>query len=174
MFSYYDWKDDPYSPNSTESHFGTVSNALYPKPGYRAALALQQSLGNGTFIERLDSRSTAANETVFVLRFDGARTPGARAYAAWTSMPTCAVPQDARTKCVNVTSADLDECIAAGCCFDETVPDESARCFEGTALPVSFDTGDPNPGRCFDVVDVFGYSRGPACAIDGTLSFNVS
>ena len=175
--SWYDFKDDPYAVNDTESHFGTVNGTLHPKPPYLAALALQRGVGNGTFAGRVATGAPAPD--VFVLRFDGVRAgaPDVSAFAVWTTNATCTAAAVDRSPCPGAPAgAGLDACIAAGCCFDEALTPN--QCFETPAARapprVTFDAGGGDAGRCFDATDVFGFARGRVCAVSGALTVNVT
>jgi hypothetical protein len=186
---WYDFKNDPYGPTDSESHFGTVNGTLLPDPvpyqplpGYIAALTAQNTVGNGSFTGRLQAKVVdwdANDEDVFVLQFEGAniRRSGFPSYAVWTNISICSA-EGPRTPCG--TADDVFSCMKAGCCFDEGVPDGEARCFQepfyDDPLRVSFSLPPTiSLNACFSVIDTWG-NEGEAqyCAEDGVLLVNVT
>ena len=133
---------------SAISYSGNASSPFVPKPAYLAAAAVQRTIGNAaSFDGRLASvvveephwHNVTAND-VFVLSFSG-NSVGSNgvAFAAWTNVSTCVAPTTpgARTPCHSGAATERD-CLAAGCCFDDSVPAGNPaipQCY--IAMPVS-------------------------------------
>jgi hypothetical protein len=74
----YDWKNDGTSPTDGESHFGTQTFDLQPKPAYLAVQRLSQQLSGYTYRMRL----AQASDDAYVLAFTRGNTAK---YVAWTT-----------------------------------------------------------------------------------------
>lgn len=78
---WYDWHDDGVDPKNLEHHFGAVYRDYRPKPAYRAARVLTQTLGGFRFNKRLALSGTPDSAQDFCLLF----TRGAEVrLAVWT------------------------------------------------------------------------------------------
>ncbi len=73
---WYDWRDDGRNPAALEENFGMVTHDFAPKPAYRAAQVLAETLGGYRYVRRI-----ATAEEDFLLLFWRGTSP---ALAAWT------------------------------------------------------------------------------------------
>jgi hypothetical protein len=74
---WYDWKNDGTNMNRLEDNFGTVTDALEPKPAYRAIKVLTRELAGYHIEHRFD---TSQGDYVLLL----ADASGHKKIAAWT------------------------------------------------------------------------------------------
>ena len=155
----YDWKNDGTNVTDCESNFGSVdlpylddpSNPFSPKPAYRAALAIQTTIGNAAQMSNAAVPTTispdavalnVSTKDVFALEFTGGTLPTGKGYALWTNVTTCAAPIETRSSCAS-PGANETECLTAGCCYDSTV--ESPGCYYPP--PVTSVCPDIGPAR---------------------------
>lgn len=116
-----------------------------------------------------------------LLQFNGASTAkaaGFPAFAVWTNISVCAA-EGSHTACPGSGEApDLHACLAAGCCYDETLgAGDRSFAYPGAheLLQAAFPVPAPAaPDACWDVVDVWGYVRGQTCAVGGVLTANIT
>lgn len=200
----YDWRDDSTNKTDCESNFGSVYNTptgnattpFSPKPAYKAALALQTTIGNadafsGALPPQAPLSPGLSPSDVFILSFSGwhagdAAAAGsgttAYAYAVWTNataaLPcTPAPPLSLRVDC-GFHGISKSECASRACCWD-AVDANGPQCYRAEApvppTPVTFAlAAGTAPAACFSVIDVFGEGAPPVCAVGGALTLNAS
>ena len=95
-------------------------------------------------------------------------------FAAPPLLATCALGVEARQDC-GFSGITHDECVRArGCCWEAQEPAVGGpQCYFSAPsglLPATIPVAPAPQDACFAVTDVFGFSRGSACAVGGELS----
>ena len=89
-------------------------------------------------------------------------------------LATCALDVEARRDC-GFSGVSQDECVRLrGCCWEAQEPAVGGpQCYYSAPaglLPATIPVAPAPEDACFAVTDVFGFSRGSACAVGGELS----
>jgi hypothetical protein len=90
----------------------------------------------------------------------------------------CAAAGSQRADC-GFEGISHDECVGTrGCCWDSSAQPDGPQCYfnaTGTGtFSATFPVAPAPADACFELRDVFGYVRGPACAQDGLVTVTVS